>query len=234
MFPNCRICIRNKMKEKINQINQSIEEKRDRLREKIERSFSTIVIPSNRTKPQGNSSSKKDSLPPISYILYGVAGLAALGSFASDSKILCLGVAAASAYGGYRLSKKATTSGENTSSYSQIVNIGSVRNEITSKVLDSVKLINKEWEEFMELKQKEVLSSISTSSYSDNEKDSMSSKIFVYEVIDISISELSSMINTSTDVSEIINILSSYKEKVLSAIDDASRKQMLKYNSLVS
>ena len=113
------------------------------------------------------------------------------------------------------------------------VNIGFIKNDVTSKVLDSVKKITHEWEEFMELKPKEVQSAISSSSLSDSEKDSMASKVFIYEVIDISISEFSSAMNASTNTTDIKNNLSAYKAKVISAIEQAANKQISKYESLV-
>lgn len=252
------------MKEKINQINKSIEEKRNRLKEKAERYFTSVIIPSNSNMKQRRESNKKDKIPPVSYILYGVAALAAVGAcasqiatvatfasqissasghrfgdlssvgtFASYSRFICLGVAAVSAYGGYKLSKRTITSKDSSSTYSQTVNIGTIKSEVTSKFLDSVKKITNEWEEFMELKQREVQLAISTSSLNASEKDSMSSKVFIYEVIDISISEFSSIVNLCTSTAEIKNSLSSYKEKVISAIDNAADKQISKYNSLV-
>lgn len=220
------------MKEKINQINQSIDEKRNRLMEKAERYFASIIIPSNSTLQQRDVTANSGNVPPIAYILYGIAGLSAVGALATDSKVLCLGVAAASAFGGYKLSKRTTNN--TVSTQSSNINVSSLKNEVASKVLDSVKKLTQEWDEFMELKQREVQSAISSSSFSDSEKDSMSSKVFIYEVIDISISEFSSMMNRSSNMSEIKNSLTVYKENVISAINHAANEQILKYKLLVS
>lgn len=220
------------MKEKINQINHSIEEKRDRLKEKAERYFAAIIIPSNSTIQQREVTTNRGNIPPISYILYGIAGLSAVGTLASDSKVLCLGIAAASAYGGYKLSKSTTSN--KVSIQSSNINISSTKNEVTSKVLDAVKHITQEWDEFMEIKQREVQSAISSSSLSDSEKESMSSKVFIYEVIDISISEFASMINPISTESNLKTQLDLYKRKVLSAIDSAVMKQIAKYESISS
>lgn len=221
------------MEERINQINLSIEEKRNRLKEKAERYFASIVIPTGNTPQQRNRTTKDESTPPISYILYGISAISAIGSLASDTKVLCLLVAAASAFGGIKLSKCANSSETEVINDSTIISISKIKNEVTSKVLESIKKITQEWEEFMELKQHEVQSAISNSTQNDNIKDLLYSKVFIYEVIDISISEVSSMVNKAADVAEIKQILSILKERVKSAIDDAAHRQVSKYNSLI-
>lgn len=221
------------MKERINQINQSIDEKRNRLMEKAERYFASIIIPSNSAIQQRDVTANSGNVPPIAYILYGIAGLSAVGALASDSRVLWFCVAAASAFVGYKLSKRAYSSENNVSINLMTVNIGSVKNDVTSKVLESIKKITQEWDDFMVLKQREIQGIITNSSLNNDEKDSLSSKVFIYEVIDISVSEMTSMINKCADVAEIKQALSIYKEKVKSAIDAAANKQISKYNSLV-
>lgn len=222
------------MKERISQINLSIEEKQNRLKEKAERFFASITIPYGETLHQGNNTAKRKSTPPISYILYGVSALSTLGVIASDSKALCCGVALASAFGGYKLSKHTESSENKALNDSASTNISAIKNEVTLKVLESIKKITQEWEEFMELKQREIQRVIENSTLNDSEKDSLYSKVFIYEVIDISISEMCSMINKSADVATIKQTLSVCKEKVKSAIDNAAYKQTSKYNSLIS
>lgn len=222
------------MKEKINQLNQSIAEKRDRLKEKAEQHFDSIKIPSGTSHlhPQQDGANKKGSTPPISYILYGVAGLSTIGVMASDSRILCLGVAITSAFCGYKLSKSGSSMSSTPDTNSDL-NISSLKNEIITKVLDSVKKTTNEWESFMELKQKEVQSIIASSSISESQKDELISKTYLYEVIDISISEFSSMVNSAVSVLDVKQYLTSYKSKLLTAIDSAANKQIGKYRSLI-
>jgi hypothetical protein len=74
---------------------------------------------------------------------------------------------------------------------------------------------------------------IDTSSFDDNQKDSMSSKIFVYEIIDISIADFSNMINSASNSADMKQILNTYKNKLLKAIDNAANKQITKYSSLI-
>lgn len=235
----------NVMKEKINQINRSIEETRDRLKEKVERYFLAITVPNGQLPQQSVQRSKDAKTPPISYMLYGVAGLsfiltiASIASIASEaseaskaSKLLYLAAAAACAYGGYKLSHK-NKSNTSASSSSQVLDIDSLKNDVRTKVRESVTKTTKEWEQFMEMNQKEVQSAISSSSLNEAEKDSLLSKVYVYEVIGISLSDFLFMLNAAKDLSAIKQSIASYKVMLLDAIDKATEKQIGKYNSLI-
>lgn len=234
----------NVMKEKINQINRSIEETRDRLKEKVERYFLAITVPNGQLPQQSVQGSKDAKTPPISYMLYGVAGLSFILMIASESseasedskllysKLLYLAAAAACAYGGYKFSHK-NKSNTSASTSSQVLNIDSLKNEVTAKIIESVKKTSKEWEQFMKMNQKEVQSAISSSTLSEAEKDSLLSKVYVYEVIDISLSDFLSMSSAAKDLSVIKQNIASYKAMLLDAIDKAAEKQIGKYNSLI-
>ena len=235
----------NVMKEKINQINRSIEETRDRLKEKVERYFLAITVPNGQLPQQSVQGSKDAKTPPISYMLYGVAGLsfiltiASIASEASEaseaskaSKLLYLAAAAACAYGGYKLSHK-NKSNTSASSSSQVLDIDSLKNDVRTKVRESVTKTTKEWEQFMEMNQKEVQSAISSSSLNEAEKDSLLSKVYVYEVIGISLSDFLFMLNAAKDLSAIKQSIASYKAMLLDAIDKAAERQIGKYNSLI-
>ena len=226
----------NVMKEKINQINRSIEETRDRLKEKVERCFLAITVPNGQLPQQSVQRSKDAKTPPISYMLYGVAGLSFILMIASESsessKLLYLAAAAACAYGGYKLSHK-NKSNTTASSSSQVLDIDSLKNDVRTKVRESVMKTTKEWEQFMEMNQKEVQSAISSSSLNEAEKDSLLSKVYVYEVIGISLSDFLFMLNAAKDLSAIKQSIASYKAMLLDAIDKAAEKQIGKYNSLI-
>lgn len=219
------------MKARIEQINQTIDDKRNRLKEKAERYFSAISLPSAAVHQQHPREAKKGNTPPISYLMYGIAGLSAMGAMATDSKILCLSVAAVSAFGGYKLSVSCNVSQQSPSA-AKSVNISSVKNDVISSVLDSVKKIRSEWESFMELKQKEIQTAIETSSLEDNQKKAMLSKTFIYEVINISIYEFSTMISSCANITDIKQMINAYKSTFISSIDDAADKQIAKYNSM--
>lgn len=230
------------MKEKINQINRSIEETRDRLKEKVERYFLTITVPNGQLPQQSVQGSKDAKTPPISYMLYGVAGLSFILMIASESsessesfessKLLYLAAAAACAYGGYKFSHK-NKSNTSASTSSQVLDIDSLKNDVRTKVRESVTKTTKEWEQFMEMNQKEVQSAISSSSLNEAEKDSLLSKVYVYEVIGISLSDFLFMLNAAKDLSAIKQSIASYKAMLLDAIDKAAEKQIGKYNSLI-
>lgn len=227
------------MKEKINQINRSIEETRDRLKEKVERYFLAITVPNGQLPQQSVQRSKDAKTPPISYMLYGVAGLSfilTIASIASEaskaSKLLYLAAAAACAYGGYKLSHK-NKSNTSASTSSQVLDIDSLKNDVRTKVRESVTKTTKEWEQFMEMNQKEVQSAISSSSLKEAEKDSLLSKVYVYEVIGISLSDFLFMLNAAKDLSAIKQSIASYKAMLLDAIDKAAERQIGKYNSLI-
>lgn len=230
------------MKEKINQINRSIEETRDRLKEKVERYFLAITVPNGQLPQQSVQGSKDAKTPPISYMLYGVAGLSFILMIASESsessesfessKLLYLAAAAACAYGGYKLSHK-NKSNTSASSSSQVLDIDSLKNDVRTKVRESVTKTTKEWEQFMEMNQKEVQSAISSSSLNEAEKDSLLSKVYVYEVIGISLSDFLFMLNAAKDLSAIKQSIASYKAMLLDAIDKATERQIGKYNSLI-
>lgn len=219
------------MKEQINLINQSIEERRARLQEKAERKFADIVIPSTMSMPVSNEQAH-GGMPPISYILYGVAGLAAVGAIFSRAKLLFLGITAACAYGGYRTSKLKNPINTQTN-HTTGSDINSIKTEVTTKVVDAVKSTVKEWEDFMELKQKEVRLAIEGSSYSTSQKDAMMSKVYVYEIIDISLSDFTNMIKEVNNADSLKSQVSDYKSKLIKAIGDAASKQTTKYSSIL-
>ena len=229
----------NVMKEKINQINRSIEETRDRLKEKVERYFLAITVPNGQLPQQSVQGNKDAKTPPISYMLYGVAGLSFILMIASESsessessKLLYLAAAAACAYGGYKLSHK-NKSNTSASSSSQVLDIDSLKNDVRTNVRESVTKTTKEWEQFMEMNQKVVQSAISSSSLNEAEKDSLLSKVYVYEVIGISLSDFLFMLNAAKDLSAIKQSIASYKAMLLDAIDKAAERQIGKYNSLI-
>ena len=84
----------------------------------------------------------------------------------------------------------------------------------------------------MDLKQKEIQNIIASSAFDDNQKDVLFSKIYLYEVIDISIADFTSKVKSIEKVSDLKIQLNSYKSKLLSAIDVAVNSQIAKYNAL--
>ena len=61
----------------------------------------------------------------------------------------------------------------------------------------------------------------------------MRSKIFLYEVIDVKMSEISASMKNVNTLPEISKVLDKYKETYLYAIDKAVDTQMEKYRALL-
>lgn len=214
------------MDEKTQKIIMSIEEKRNRLKEKAERYFAAISVPSSsQIEISSNQGSKT---PPISYIAYGGAALSLIGAFVSDTKWPLFLLTAVLAYAGYRLGKMKRSS----SPQSSVPSLSNIKTDVTSKVIDSVKKITAEWEEFITLQKKEIQNVIAISSLSADEKESATSKTYLYEVIDIRVLDLSNLINSATTNSELKTALETCKSKLLFAIDKAITQQLDIYKSL--
>lgn len=216
------------MKTKIDNVNKAIANKRDALKKDTEKYFSEINVHQNTdVRPSGNRETKK---PPISYILYGIAGISAIGAVVSDSKIICLGVAALSVFGGYRLSKLRNTKKIKVPTNT---NISTIKNDVAAKILETVRKVTQSWENFSESAQKDVQDAIMQSVLSNSMKEELSSKTFIYEVIDINISDFTALLNSADNIKEIEQGLFLYKQKLLSALDLAANKQIAKYKSIV-
>lgn len=219
------------MNNKINQIILSIQSKSDSLKEKARREFDTIKIPqANSFQVSKNQNNKKT--PPITYILYGVSALSVLGALTCDataSKIILWGIAATSAIGGFRLSVP-TANGAKNNRGTTTIELNSLKSDVTSQIITIVKNIKNEWEQFMEEKQQVIRSIIQSASIDDSIKDSLLSKIFIYEVVDIKISTLSSLVNEANDLSTIQHNLDFCKNELINSIELACKRQSEKYN----
>lgn len=84
----------------------------------------------------------------------------------------------------------------------------------------------------MEIQQKELQNTVQNSNYSDQEKDDMLSKIFVYEVIDISLSEVNRTISDATDSESLKRQIQLIKTRIINAIDLSLNQQINKYQSV--
>jgi len=182
------------MKEKVKNINLLISEKRDGLKQKADVYFSSII---GAIRPTNLAvQTEKKSIPPISYILYGVAAFSALGTVFSESKLLCSGLGLACAFAGYRLAQNAESSSRQ-SELSAEDSLNNLKTDVPSMVLNSIKKITNEWDGFMTLEQKEIQSLINDTPMDEDKRDTLITKVFMYEVIDISIAEFSSAIQSA-------------------------------------
>ncbi|MDO4462234.1 MAG: hypothetical protein Q4C30_07045 [Bacteroidia bacterium] len=213
------------MKDKIIQINNAIEAKRSQLKNDVETKFKTININNNKENQQTTIVPHKSKTPPISYILYGVAGLSAL-SLSFTGTVF----AAASAFCGYKLSQNKKTSSQTPSSTN--IDVSSAKTYTSTKILEIVKSITNDWDNYMEARQKDVQNFITISPMPDSEKDTLMSKVFVYEIIDIKISELSNALNSASRIEELQSIISNFQNRLLLAIDKACNQQIERYKSI--
>lgn len=218
------------MKERILNANSEIEAKGARLKQKVETYFAGMNFgtSANAGNHLEDKQAESSSAP---YILYGVAGVSLLGVIASSFKLVFLGISAACAYGGFKLSKK--SSGTNASAFVSSSDINVVRNYITERVVETVKKITSDWQEFMELKQREIRLAIDNLEISDNEKDELYSKIYLYEIIDIAMSEFYTMTSSSTTSSQLREQTMLYKKNIITAIENAVNSQIQKYSALI-
>ena len=221
------------MKKNIERINQLVADKRNKLKSQASRSFEAITFPTAPVVSRGNTVPSATKTPGLTYVLYSVAVIFVIIALCTDdANWLFFILASLCAIGGFMFSKRVATP-RVVSASSPHVDINDIKTSTISKGIDSVKNITREWDDFMDRMQKEMYAVIDSSSLSESQKDSLSSRIFSYEVIDINLSDLMSMINSATSVSEIKQRLDNYKSKLMNAIDEAANKQMNKYNSLV-
>lgn len=218
------------MEENTKKIISAIEEKRERLKEKTTRCFTAIKIPTGQVSLEDTMSSKRNAVPPISYISYGGAVCSAIGAMSSDTKWPFLLLTAGLAYAGYRFSNKPGSS--NRANHTGGHSLNDLKNTIMQKGLDVVKKTTTEWEEFIELKKVEMQNIISNSPMDANEKDVAMSKTYLYEVIDISVSEFSAMINAAKSSSDINHAIDKYKIEVIASIEKTVNRQIETYKTL--
>lgn len=230
------------MKNIIEQINKEIKEKEKRLSEKTEQYFASIFISSPQSHNIGLNERNNRKIPPISYLLYSVAGISLIGTIFSksritfensdidfSSKILYAGIAITSAFGGYKLSKK----NKPTYTPQPQIDIQKIKNNINEKINEAIIENNYDWEEFIIIKQKNIRQVINNSDKQPEEKDALLSKIYNYEVIDVNVSEMLNIINASSDLNALKQNIDNVKNKIIKAIQNTTTKQIEKYNSLV-
>lgn len=231
------------MNEVIVRTNQSIDEKRNQLKKMVDESSSWTV--NLRVDSESHMAiMKKDNKSDASEILS--AGLGAFVGSAMTSKIIkksrsiskvakltsALFLALATAIS--CVLSKDKKSKPTTDSLLDTPDITTLRNDVISKGIASVKIITGEWDTFMEDKQKEMYAVIDSSPLTENQKYELNSKIFTYEVIDINLSELMNMINSANSIEEISHQLEAFKKKLISSIEDAANSQKAKYDSLIT
>lgn len=215
----------------INNINQAIADKCNQLKNEINAGLSSIALP-NSLPPAPQTNSRQTATPPISYILYGLAGLSAIGALSiSGFRLIGLGIAAACAYGGYKSSQqKASTS---VITGNPIINLDNLKIEVSSKIISVFQNVSREWDDFMQQTKNNIQNAINQSTLDSSQKDEMMNKIFIHEVFDISMADFNTRMNVVSSVAELKSAIEAFRSKLLNAIETTGRKQIEKYNSLL-
>lgn len=220
------------MQQTILKISQEIDQQKQALTQQVEGAFAQYLQPS---APQLTVAPKR-SIPPISYILGGIAVVCCASSLismtgekASITKgIVSLGCAAASALGAYKTAKPAQRSSSPAFSSQQTV----TKSQLIADINALMKKLDTAWENFMMEKQTAVRASIDALPQDDKAKQSLLSKIYTYEIIDISLLELIETINAASDA-DLSGVAKTCRNNILKAIEQATERQKQKYTSLV-
>lgn len=218
------------MKEQITRINASIDAKRQLLKEKADRQFSTIqtIAGSSQRMPQVQANKPKPT-PPISYILYGIAGVALLGTLVAESKSPLALLTVASAAGGYWLSRPKQKPAPQTAGDT----LDTTRSRVVEKVVDTVKNISNEWETFMAQMQKEV-QQVMRENVQEDLQDEMLAAVCLYEILDIRTSAFLDAANRADSPEQLRQVVASFNQSLSEAIDKAAEKQKGKYSALLN
>lgn len=216
----------------ITNVNINIEEKRNRLKEKVERLFALQRMPQSKYNEKER---KKNNLLPnaLCFIGVGIAGVSGVCAIVSDNKVpyVIVSVAAAvSAAVSYKMLKKRS---ENSNTNNQNKSLDHIKSEIRTNLTDSLRKYANEWETFMEYNQRQICHAINNSTLDADTKNSLLSKVNYYENINIRMMELSSMVNSANTVEELENAMESIKRKVIGEIDKTADCQISKYKSLI-
>ena len=95
-----------------------------------------------------------------------------------------------------------------------------------------MKKLDTAWENFMMEKQIAVRASIDALPQDDKAKQSLLSKIYTYEIIDISLLELIETINAASDA-DLSGVAKTCRNNILKAIEQATERQKQKYALLL-
>lgn len=167
--------------------------------------------------------------PPISTILYGASVVSAIVALAGDKKLPWLIAAGACAYGGYKLGHKVPQSTIQNGQKGSVEDISSIKTKTMSTLIDIKKQVSKEWESFMEQKQVEVKSAITSSNLSEQEKSEWLSRIFVYDVLDISMSDINRNMGQAISIDDVMRNIKEFETTITKALRTAEQSQIARY-----
>lgn len=216
------------MEEFILKVNHAINEKRGRLIEKTESYFATIQIPLN--LGQDNKQMVSPQTPLVSKLLYGATGALVIGAVTNFtesyfSKGALLLTAVGSAWGGYSLAAHVKAKGKlHKQPHSQ--SVFAIKNIIMAKVVDIVKKISQEWIDFISLQQKSIRLSVQCSNWAEERKENFLNRISVYEVVEVKLINISSVIDDVQDMSQLQSAISKCKQLLIDGLNRTIDKQL--------
>lgn len=219
------------MQQAIEQVSLEIRQQQPLLLEQVERTFAPFLTTAT---PQPVVVTKKKT-PPITYICGALsAGFAAWGAVQLTNEkssglgaFVSIGVAAASAYGAYRTLPKKQLQPAAASAAPQ----GVSKHTVIDALNQLVRKIDQTWEDFMVGEQKKVRESIEALSIDTNAKLDLQSKIYTYEIVDVSLRELIANINDASEA-ELPMAVRACAQQLKTAIEKAVADQLQKYAAL--
>lgn len=106
------------------------------------------------------------------------------------------------------------------------------KSQLIADINALMKKLDTAWENFMMEKQTAVRASIDALPQDDKAKQSLLSKIYTYEIIDISLLELIETINAASDA-DLSGVAKTCHNNILKAIEQATERQKQKYALLL-
>lgn len=214
------------------EINKRIADKCNKLKSKAEMAFGSISLDAHYL-PVHSSGSNRHGLS--AYLLYGVSAISLIYFFVTDDyKAASLLVCTGSLFGGYKLSRPNSKS--NLSKPSS-TNLLMLKNRLSSQIIETVKSVTNEWDAFMEDIQSEMRNQINSLDIPQEKKNSLLSRIFTFEIVDISISDFTDKLNNIQNAQSLSlqfkQLRRDYLHQLTGAIEKAAMKQIGKYQGLV-
>lgn len=216
------------MEENIKQIINRLHVKGDQLKQYVNHHFDLIEIPTSNTTSQNLNATNRNI--PLSYIFYGLGGIFLLGTFVTNAKLICLGLAGLSTYGGIRTSQMNNKKQVRNTYHIDLVEI---KNKISRNLIDINKYVSNNWDILMEQTQKQIFDCIDKSNIGVTQKDEDLSKIMFHEVIDVSMSEITNNLISIEDMNSLHRLLDNVRHEFLSKISHAVEKQSAIYQSIL-
>ncbi len=248
------------MEKKIVEFNQAIQAKGDYLQEKALRLINAIQLPV--PQPAYPVAKMRSSMPPISKICYGIAGVSLVTALCT-SKWPFWVCTAVTLWGGYYFHTNKVKSRRKEESYPENTGTCSPENVISSlsqnaladsarfpanedelkarlaaAMIEVCKQIKNEWEEFMKTTQQELHQAIALLPGDEDRKQGMQAKVYFYDPIDFPLATITQTLQAVPAGSFAEEEVSRVKAQLLRAFTDSIartvKKQQTLYNSVLT